>query len=52
MSITIEDIRVGGIHHVQNIIENLEEGSLVLVNAVNYHDLNIFTIAALQVIIS
>jgi signal-transduction protein with cAMP-binding, CBS, and nucleotidyltransferase domain len=48
VSISIEDLRVGGVLHVQNILESVETGSVVLVNAVDRHDLDLFTLAALQ----
>lgn len=48
--ITIEDIRSenGGVVHIQNILSNLEYGSIVIVNAVHYHDLHVFVLAALK----
>ena len=50
VSITIEDIRTesGGVVHIQNKLSNLEYGSIVIVNAVHYHDLHVFVLAALK----
>lgn len=50
VSITIEDIRAdsGGVVHIQNKLSSLEYGSIVIVNAVHYHDLHIFVLAALK----
>ena len=50
VSITIEDIRAGsgGVVHIQNKLSSLEYGSIVIVNAVHYHDLHVFVLAALK----
>ena len=50
MTITIEDIRIGGTVQVQNVLENVDEGGFVIVNAVTYHDLSVFAVGALQVL--
>jgi hypothetical protein len=50
VSISIDDIRTGGVIGVANKLSNLMSDSIVIVNAVHYHDLNTFTMGALQVL--
>ncbi len=48
VSITLSDIREGGILAVAEKLESVNQGATVIVNAVNQHDLNTFVMAALH----
>jgi len=48
VSITLDDIRQGGPHHIADKLESLQHGSTVIVNAVHQHDLNIFVLGLLH----
>ena len=47
-SISLEDIRIGGIQHVADKLESLQHGSVVVVNAVHQHDLNTFVLGLMN----
>jgi ketose-bisphosphate aldolase len=48
VSITLSDIREGGILAVAEKLESVNQGANVVVNVVNQHDLNTFVMAALH----
>ena len=48
VSITLSDIREGGILAVAEKLESVNQGATIIVNAVNQHDLNTFVMAALH----
>lgn len=48
LSISIEDIRVGGPDRVQDILMSLQEKKLCIVNAADMRDVDVFTLACLR----
>jgi uncharacterized protein YgbK (DUF1537 family) len=48
ISISIEDIRMGGPDGVENILNNLENGEVCIVNAAAMNDLNVVALAVLR----
>ena len=48
LSITLEDIRVGGWHVVYEKLIGVKDGLPVIVNAANYDDLQVFTLGLLR----
>lgn len=47
-SLSLEDIRCGGPSRVKEVIRNLPQGACCIVNAADYRDLEVFTLALLD----
>jgi len=48
LSISLRDIREGGPLHIANKLESIIHGTVVVVNAVHQHDMNVFVLGLLQ----